>query len=34
MTSYDFSLQKLRKNKFPQDDDLAGTVIFASCLTT
>ena len=20
--------------KFPQDDDLAGTVIFASCLTT
>ncbi len=34
MTSYDFSLQKLRKNEFPQDDGLTGTVIFASCLTT
>ena len=34
MTSYDFSLQKLRKNKFPQDVGLAGTVVFAFCLTT
>lgn len=34
MTSYDFSLQKLRNNKFPQDDGLAGTAIFVSCLTT
>ena len=30
MTSYDFSLQKLRKNRFPQDVGLAGTVIFES----
>ena len=29
MMNYDFSLTKLRNNKFPQDDDLAGTVIFA-----
>lgn len=34
MTNYDFSLTKLRNNKFPQDDGLAGTVVFAFCLTT
>lgn len=32
--SYDFSLTTLGNNKFPQDHRLAGTVIFASCLTT
>lgn len=30
MTNYDFSLTKLRNNKLPQDDGLAGTVIFES----